>query len=178
MKKGEKLSFYTFSKDEYKALEPKLSLCKPQESANPIFENERRITEYLQQHFMNPVSEALKFELDQSYGLETPLLEALRSLSRSKEIGQWPANKHLVIISDLLQHTPPSYSHYRPSVSYPAWKKQFGRDLAANYEGWDISIVYLTRFKDRQYQTDAHREFWQQYFHDAGATITQIEAVD
>ena len=39
-------------------------------------------------------------------------------------------------------------------------------------------MIYLRRYRDRQLQQAAHIDFWQRYFHEAGAKITRWAGVD
>ena len=78
----------------------------------------------------------------------------------------------------MLQHTD-GFSHYRDRRSYEdLLRSGFASDVKADFRDWNIIVIYLRRYHDRRFQEAAHLEFWQQYFHDAGGTITRWAGVD
>lgn len=177
MATGEKVSLYTFSKGEDYAITPKLTLCKPDAEANGIYENERKKRRAWQDGFLRPLIAELDKNLTTEVGFESPIVESIRSVSRSKEIEPWNKRKQLIIVSDFLQHTV-EFSQYRQPLSFDAWRSRYWDSLGTNLAGWDVQIIYLLRRKDARLQDNFHREFWQQYFYTAGATLKRLEAVE
>jgi hypothetical protein len=54
----------------------------------------------------------------------------------------------------------------------------FATDVKADFRDWNVIVIYLRRYRDRQLQQAAHIDFWQRYFHEAGGKITRWAAVD
>ena len=50
--------------------------------------------------------------------------------------------------------------------------------MKADFRDWNIIVIYLRRYHDRQLQQAAHIDFWQRYFHEAGGKITRWAGVD
>ena len=170
MGRGERLLFFTFSRDEFQSLKARLALCKPQDSANPLYETEIKIRSHLRTKFIKPVLEMGAATSAEEVGTSSPILEALHALSHSGDLEVWDTPYRMILISDLLQHSA-TYSQYRGPPDYPAWKRRDGGNLAAAFANWNLDVIYLERMKDASLQGNPHREFWQQYFYDAGAHI-------
>jgi hypothetical protein len=182
LQSGDMISLFTFHKDKYYALEPIICLCKPQAKSNLIYENPRKIREYLEQHFLNPLGQILNEELSKSFGLESPILEAIQSVSRSREIDRNDKGRHMIIISDLLQHTP-MYSMYRDEITdfdnFGRSNHKYSSEIQPDLSGWDITIIYLLRNNAKEIQSsNDHIKFWLQYFQKSGATVSKVEKVE
>jgi hypothetical protein len=78
----------------------------------------------------------------------------------------------------MLQHTA-AFNHYGPRRTYDDFLRSgFATDVKADFRGWNIIVIYLRRYNDRQLQQAAHLEFWQRYFHDAGGKLVRWAGVD
>jgi hypothetical protein len=170
MKKGERLLFFTFSRNEYASLKARLAICKPQDTANPLYETELKIRSHLRSKFVEPVLEIGATTAAEEVGTSSPILEALYAVSHSADLEAWNTQCRLILISDLLQHSE-IFSHYRSSPDFRAWLDGPGGQMTPAMKGWNVDIIYLERMKDATRQGETHREFWQQYFFDAGAHI-------
>lgn len=178
---GDRISLFTFQKDKFFALEPVISLCKPQAKANPIYENPRKIKEHLENNFLIPFEKELGNQLSQSFGLESPIFEAIQSVSLSREIDSNDKGRHLIIISDLLHHTP-RYSMYIDGVvdfaDFVIKQEKYYKEIHSDLSGWDITIIYLLRDNAKGIQTgNKHIAFWLKFFQDANAEVSRVEKV-
>ena len=54
----------------------------------------------------------------------------------------------------------------------------FASDVKADFRDWEIVVIYLRRYRDRQLQQGPHVDFWQRYFHEAGGKIVRWAGVD
>jgi hypothetical protein len=78
----------------------------------------------------------------------------------------------------MLQHTA-AFNQYGPRRSYEDFLRSgFATDVKADFRDWNVIVIYLRRYRDRQLQQAAHIDFWQRYFHEAGAKITRWAGVD
>lgn len=178
---GDRISLFTFHKDKYYALEPEISLCKPQAKANPIYENPRKIQEHLENNFLRPFDQILNVQLAQAFGLESPIFEAIQSVSLSREIYSNDKGRHLIIISDLLHHTP-RYSMYIDGVidfaDFVIKQEKYYKEIHSDLSGWDITIIYLLRNNANGVQVgNSHIQFWIDFLQKAGAEISRVEKV-
>lgn len=181
LRDGDRISLFTFHKDKYYALEPEISLCKPQAKANPIYENPRKIQEHLENNFLSPFDQILNVQLAQAFGLESPIFETIQSVSLSREIDSNDKGRHLIIISDLLHHTP-RYSMYIDGVidfaDFVIKQEKYYKEIHSDLSGWDITIIYLLRDNAKGIQTgNKHIAFWLKFFQDANAEVSRVEKV-
>ena len=177
-----RIMLFTFSKATFESpngprLRPSSDVCRPPSRGNDLYENSRKITKDFYQRFLVPVTVTLEESLTTEVGEQSPILETLQLISRSQEIDDG-GRKTLVLVSDMLQSSR-AFSHYGPRRSYEDFRRSgFATDVRADFRDWNIIVVYLRRYHDRQLQQAAHIDFWQRYFHEAGAKITRWVGVD
>jgi hypothetical protein len=177
-----RIALFTFSKATFESpsgprLRPISDLCRPPSRGNDLYENNRKITKDFYQRFLLPVTAALEESLTTEVGEQSPILETLQLISRSQEIGD-AGRKTLILVSDMLQYTP-AFNQYGPRRSYEDFLRSgFARDVKADFRDWNVIVIYLRRYRDRQLQQSEHLDFWQRYFHEAGAKITRWAGVD
>lgn len=177
-----RIVLFTFSKATFESpngprLSPSSDLCRPPSHGNDLYENNRKITKDFYQRFLVPVTAALDESLTTEVGEQSPILETLQLISRSQEIGDG-GKKTLIVVSDMLQHTA-AFNQYGPRRSYEDFLRSgFATDVKADFRDWNVIVIYLRRYRDRQLQQAAHIDFWQRYFHEAGAKITRWAGVD
>lgn len=109
----------------------------------------------------------------------SPIMEAIKDISTLTEFRQIsPGSKSLYVVSDMLQHTPGVYSHYRRTIGsdelarlqgQPFYTKQ-RPDLA----GVNVEILYILRRRNRAAQTSLHKSFWHEYFRAANASYVRL----
>jgi hypothetical protein len=176
------IALFTFSKLNFDSagspsFRPRSDLCRPPSQGNDLYENNRKITKDFYLRFLVPVTTTLEQSLTTEVGERSPILETLQLISRSQEIADG-GRKTLVLVSDMLQNTT-AFSHYRERRSYDDFVRSgFASDVKADFRGWDVIVVYLRRYRDRQLQQGAHVDFWQRYFHEAGGKVTRWAGVD
>jgi hypothetical protein len=123
------------------------------------------------------VTAALEDSLTTEVGEQSPILETLQLISRSQEIEDG-GRKTLILVSDMLQYTG-AFNHYGSRRGYDEFLRSgFATDVKADFRDWNIIVIYLRRYHDRQLQQAAHLDFWQRYFHEAGGKITRWAGVD
>ena len=177
-----RIALFTFSKLNFDAagspsFRPRSDLCRPPSKGNELYENNRRITKDFYVRFLVPVTTTLEQSLTTEVGERSPILETLQLISRSQEIEDG-GRKTLILVSDMLQNTA-GFSHYRDRRSYEDFVRSgFASDVKADFRDWSIIVVYLRRYRDRHLQQAPHLDFWQRYFHEAGAKVTRWAGVD
>jgi hypothetical protein len=177
-----RIALFTFSKANFESsgsptFRPHSDLCRPPSQGNELYENNRKITKDFYVRFLVPVTTTLEQSLTAEVGERSPILETLQLISRSQEIADG-GRKTLILVSDMLQNTP-GFSHYRERRSYDDFVRSgFASDVKADFRGWEVIVVYLRRYRDRQLQQGAHVDFWQRYFHEAGGKVTRWAGVD
>lgn len=101
VREGELVSIFLVTNEAERALRPIFSACKPQESGNIIYEDERRIAENFERGFMQPLEAAVAEEPNRSE--VSPVAEVLTDFHSSQYL-DGEANR-LVVFSDLMQNS-------------------------------------------------------------------------
>ena len=108
----------------------------------------------------------------------SPLLETITVLAARHipgKRGDEEFKVHLVVFSDLLQHTP-RFSHYGP---YPDAKdmRNNARDLLTDMTGTRVSLFRLERPKYAKWQTEHHYYWWTELVQEQGGQIEWQESL-
>ena len=108
----------------------------------------------------------------------SPLLETIAVLAARHVPGKRGDERfkvHLVVFSDLLQHSP-RFSHYGP---YPDAKdmRHRARDLLTDLTGAQVSLFRLERSKYAKWQTERHYYWWTELVQEQGGQIEWQESI-
>lgn len=176
---------YTFGKNDFERsgagqrLTPAPALCKPPSTGNVVIENEKKIAKTFYDRFVVPMYAAIEQSMGIALGERSPILEMIQYVSRSQDISEVPGShhtKHLIIVSDLLQHSE-SVSHYKP-WTYDKVMASNKALLDVDLRGWTVWLLYLQRYgRDQTLQSKEHFAFWERYFHEAGARIVRADRI-
>ena len=96
--------------------------------------------------------------------LQSPILEALaivvpRHAPSQRDSNEITKRLHLIIFSDLLQHSP-GLSHYGQYPDIEGMKQRGKRELLTNLSGVDVSLFRLERDRYAKWQTVKHYYWW------------------
>ena len=108
----------------------------------------------------------------------SPLLETITVLAARHMPGKRGDERfrvHLVVFSDLLQHSP-RFSHYGPYPEAGDMRHRY-RDLLADLTGARVSLFRLERPKYAQWQTDRHYYWWTELVREQGGRIEWQESI-
>ena len=179
VRKGERVTLYLLNSIGASEA-PIAQICNP--GGNP---NERQAIETLteggiikQWHWERFVKtiEALYPAADGEPQPQSPILETIAVIipghasSRRSEKDAKPA--HLIVISDLLQHTG-KLSHYR---SYPA-PESLGAELSTDLSRVEVSLFRLGREKYAKYQTPEHYYWWRDWVEEMEGRVAWQQAL-
>ena len=108
----------------------------------------------------------------------SPLLETIAVLAARYAPGKRGDEMfkvHLVVFSDLLQHTP-RFSHYGP---YPDAKemRSHARDLLTDLTGVHVSLFRLERPKYAEWQSEIHYYWWTELIQEQGGKIEWQDSI-
>ena len=108
----------------------------------------------------------------------SPLLETIAVLAARHVPGKRGDDEfkvHLVVFSDLLQHSP-RFSHYG---SYPEARdmRRRARDLLTDLTGAQVSLFRLERPKYAKWQTERHYYWWTELVQEQGGQIEWQESI-
>ena len=173
---------FVLNEDNLILPEPTVALCYPgsESTANPVYENPRRIQDKYEKGFRRPMEETARRLAQTPEQPSSPIFEMIRAvaLDRNFDASQ---KRRLIIASDMLQNVA-EYSHYRDGADYAKWRgTPYARDFLqpSLLRGVTVEIWYLKRADNpaRALQTRRHVDFWQQYFRDVGAEVAVLRPV-
>jgi hypothetical protein len=163
-------------------LRPEVKICNPGRGADvsAIDNNPRRLERRWQERFANRLDAVFDQMTEPNQGKTSPVLESIQSIAVTAFAGRARQDvpKKLVIVSDMLQHTP-GHSQYSAVASYDAFRKsEYFRSVRADLRGIDVEILYVRRGTARSVQGQAHIKFWQAYLTDMGARLGRVVSVE
>ncbi len=163
-------------------LRPELTVCNPGRGSeiSPFYGNPALVEKRWRKQFSDKTDEVLGRLLGSQSAESSPILESIQQAAVEAFLGRRVAQvpKRLVVVSDMLQHTScfSQYHGFEPFDSFcksPCYLK-----VRPNLAGVDVTILYLRRAQAARIQGRRHIEFWQQYFKDAGATVTEVVSIE
>lgn len=176
---GERVSFYLLQSTGVPA-SPIEQICNP--GGNPA---ERKpfdalvegavITKWRWEEFVNAIQNRFPTE-DGPPQPASPLLETIAVITArhapSQRSGRSAKRAHLIVISDLLQHTA-MLSHYGP---YPK-PDSLPRELAADLSQVNVSMFRLERKKYEKFQSPEHFYWWTDWVEEIGGRVVWQQAM-
>ena len=166
---GTHISIYTFGKNDFKSdgsgqnIQSILSVCKPKNSANPLYQNARKINHQFESKYLKPVQGAIDGAVSDSLGERSPIMEMIQYISSHTALnGDDKAGpKRLILVSDLLQHSDGYSSYNNKSPVIP-------NNLRSNLKGWDVSVLAPKRYgSDQALQSGNNIKMWGSFFKSA-----------
>jgi len=174
---GTRISIFTFGKNDFKAngsgqnIESILSLCKPQKSANPLFQNVRKVNHLFESRYLKPIQSAIDGAISGSLGERSPIMEMVQYVSTHTALNRdyKSGPKRLILISDLLQHSE-GYSSYNNK------RLQVPERLHSSLKGWDVIVLAPKRYgSDQTLQVGGNLKIWNTYFKTAEVSTINIK---
>lgn len=158
--------------------EPQLlfSRCLPRAptEANPLFENTRLAQQTWERDFQGALDLATRSAQAGAGARASPILASLRAVAADAEFGAEIPQRRLVLVSDLLEHEPGSFSLYDGDVDYSAWRTSAAPPDFSNVE---LRIVPLDRPEHGVAQASALRAFWPEFLRETGARAVSIDPI-
>ncbi|MGI9228675.1 MAG: hypothetical protein ACR2P9_02325 [Gammaproteobacteria bacterium] len=160
---------------------PEIALCSPGK-ANPLIQNPEWVQRRFEEKFQKPMAAAIKRLIQTSPHTTSPIHEMIKAVALDRNFDDPTKKRRLIVISDMLQHTPPEYSHYRDGADFQVWRNSIhGRDFPQfSLSDVEVEVLYLKRTGDlaRSVQNNEdHILFWKNYFSELGASIEWSPAV-
>ena len=172
---GELLAVYELTQDPA-APRPLVQVCRPfKHPKNRTWRDDihqgRRIAESDWRNFEEALANSFPEREGESQP-NSPLLETIAVLAARHVPGRRgnPEFKvHLVVFSDLLQHTD-RFSHYGPYPDAKSMRRE-ARDLLTDLTGARVSLFRLERSEYAQWQTEHHYYWWTELILEQGGQI-------
>jgi hypothetical protein len=87
------------------------------------------------------------------------------------------SEKHLIVISDMIENTP-AYSQYKSGPDYAAFKKSLANSrYRTDLLGADVTILYFNR-PERKFPSSEHAEFWTHWVSDNGGKLIEFTKLE
>jgi hypothetical protein len=150
-----------------------ISLCNPGtgNDADPLFSNPRQIEEFWRQKFADPIDVAVTRLLKLPTATRSPILETITAATWRHDFDARVPWRRLRIVSDLLQHETGIYTHYQLGDPWLRFTRTaLAKKVEADLTGVGVRIDYLRRPEAIQFQNETHRNFWERWFTERGAT--------
>lgn len=177
---GSHVSVYVFGKDDFKPdgsgqnIAPVLSMCKPAREGNELTQNVKKIQRRFQKNFLEKLTSEIDKATSTVLGERSPIMEMVQFISRVSTIasGSEGKPKHLILVSDLLQHSE-SFSSYNSAAKSKASNQLV--NLTPSLLGWDVEVLSPQRYgKDQAIQNEANQSMWTAWFQNGGASTFDI----
>ncbi len=180
MHQDTRLDVYTLQPTGSGVVRRELSVCRPRdgEDANSLTQNKRKIQKKWKESFSEPVDHILRTSMNASELDTSPIMEAIQLVALDSFTTGAESQNRLVIVSDMLQHTP-DYSQYRGKVDFKKFSKSYYyARVRTDLSNVVVSLLYVGRASAAQLQTQRHANFWAEYFHSMGADVPTIDKID
>lgn len=176
------VAVYMISQDLSELPSPLVRACNPgtKEDADALIEAAARVEKKWASLFDRPLEMAFSQAFTSLEADTSPIIETIQAVT-VREFGDHALNnstKRLIVISDLLQHTP-ALTHYGaelPDVVEFLQSDHFRR-LRADLRDVSIELLYLQRTTRMGHQGPDHIKFWLTLFGAQGAEIDRIYSV-
>ena len=176
----EKFSIFALTENCFMSPEPIFSKCNPgtAKTANSLYQNPQMIQKRFNDFFSDPLQKNMNIILSENKGSKSPIFEMIKELSLRDDFSDEIEKRSLIIISDMMHHTP-EYSHYKDTLDYNSFSiKSYAYEIASNLNTVNVKIVYLLRDNLGNIQGKRHLLFWKNYFEDMGAQATKVRIVN
>ena len=178
---GELLAVYELTQDPG-APKRLIEVCRPLKNPKDrVWRDDihqgRRFAERDWEHFEDALANGFP-ERESEAQPTSPLLETIAVLAARHAPGKRGDERfkvHLVVFSDLLQHSP-RLSHYGP---YPDARdmRRRARDLLTDLTGVQVSLFRLERSKYAKWQTERHYYWWTELVQEQGGQIEWQDSI-
>lgn len=180
---GDRFDLFVAEGDGVNVLAPAISLCRPRQDANELYQNPEIIQRTFEERFVRVLDVELKKLLESSSRPNSPILESIKAVAVASFSGlEAGIPKRLLIVSDMIQHSSLN-SHYRGEVVFddlarrPEW-----RALQANLTSVEVTVLYLLRPGARRpggrpIQDRGHQLFWERAIPASGGQLTMLRSL-
>lgn len=178
---GTRVSVYVIEDQQNKEILPNFVVCVPRagKEANALYENPKRIQKQWQSQFEQPLDRVIEDFMQPAKSKNSAIFEVFQYISLSA----FPENaglakKQIILISDMLQHTP-EWSHYRGQMSFNDLKKSnYYQRINTDLQNAEVKILYVRRDGMEKLQNKRHAFFWVDFIESLGGRVTLIEKID
>lgn len=174
------VSVYTVNSDYKDHQTPLIERCNPGngDGLSEMTNNVNKIKKRYQAEFVEPLQN-LVTQIDTTIeDSSSPIMETIQTVNLNSFLKDPnDMQKHLVIVSDLIQNTPLINMYRTKNLNFKAFEKQFAyQKVSTNLSGVDVDILWLKRRPE--IQNKALTDFWEQYFMNNHAQLKALEPLE
>jgi len=181
LKAGTRISIYVIDDNKDKEIAPDFVVCAPRtgDDANAFYENPKLIRQRWQEQFEQPMDRVIEGFMQPGKADFSPIMEVFQFISLTAfPPRETRAEKQIIIISDMLQHTP-EWSHYRGQMNFITLQKSsYYQRINTNLQHAEVKILYVRRDGREALQNKRHAFFWAEFIESIGGQVTLIEKID
>lgn len=179
VKKNGMLQIYSVDSTKRSVLISGFSKCNPGDTEDLENKLARRLST-VRKNYEDTFVKGLEAELNKTMVAETaqesPIMESIQSVSVTAFSGEERASakKKLIIVSDLLEHTP-ELSFFKGIPNFDDYKKTVHwQNARSNMSGIEVQIFLLRRSKG---QSEDLIPFWERFFAGQGAIVQATNGI-
>ncbi len=173
---GTHISIFVFGKNDFKSdgsgqnIDSILSVCKPQNTANSLYQNARKINHQFESKYLKPIQGAIGQASSSALGERSPIMEMIQFISSHTYFNHSGiGKKRMILVSDLLQHSETYSSYGNKTFIVPG-------SLRSSLKGWDINVLAPKRYgSDKEFQSGGNIKMWNTFFKEAEASSLNIK---
>lgn len=178
---GTRISLFVIKQKNKNPIQPEFVVCSPQSGDDASYwtANPKALHQRWQDRFEKPLDQAIEEFMRPSSAENSPIFEMLQIVALSGfPPGSEKADKLIIIISDMLHHTP-EWSHYRGEMEFKSLlEKPYYQKIRTDLHNAQVRILYVRRDGAEQLQTKRHAYFWSDYVNSINGRVTVIEKID
>jgi hypothetical protein len=176
------LELYGVGPVQNELLKPTFKLCNPGrgQEIDPLTGNPVIVERRWREEFSSKLENVFDVVLTPAHAQLSPIMESIQSVAISAfgDPSLSQTAKRLVIVSDLLHHTP-EYSQYSDLGDFKKFRAtDYYRRVRPNLKDVQVELYYLRRTTRYVTQGQKHIEFWQAYISDAGGTLVRAVSIE
>jgi hypothetical protein len=152
--------------------------CNPGDGSNlsEYTSNPRLARKRWMDGFREPLDAALQAGFQPLPGRVSPIMETVQRIAVDRFSGRASEAipKSLILISDMIEHTPPDYSQYAGDLSYDRFKASRAyQKVRTDLHGADVQIFYIQRMSGKPLNSVDHIRFWAEWIRDNNGRLKQ-----
>jgi len=176
---GYLFSVFVMGEDFKECANPLVELCNPGtgEEKSELTANIKQLKRQYKEKFLDFLINKSSNILNSKAANTSPVFEMIQMVSiNSFRKHDVKGKRHLIVISDMLHNTS-QFSMYKGIVDYQIFaSSDYGRKLQLELNDVEVEIHYL--INNPRLQTKRNLKFWEDYFHNAGASIVAVRPLE
>ncbi len=176
---GYLLSVFSLGEDFQKNAEPVFEKCNPgnSEGKSELTANLKKIDKRFNTAFKQPINNLEKVLIAEVPAKYSPIFEMIQLASiKGFKARNVEGPRRLIIFSDMLPNTQ-EFSMFKGVPDYKSFSSTaYGERSKTNLSGVKVEIHYLMKYP--RLQTMKLNNFWEKYFEDTGARLTQVGTIE